>query len=71
MKRNKEHISVANKLHHYPQFGEKRERNENIVRDYLKDVPMVEMVIKYRVTPQRIKEIVDKYRWIGAKEEAS
>lgn len=68
-KRNKSNISVANRLQHYPHLDEKRERNEQIVRDYLNDVPIVDMVAKYRITPSRIYKIVDGYRWVGAKEQ--
>ena len=63
--RNKEHIAIENRLEHYD--DEKRERNEDIVRDFLNDVPMVDMIAKYRISYQMINRIIKKYKWVGAK----
>lgn len=65
--RKKEHIAIENRLEHWE--GEKRERNENIVRDYLNDIPMVDIISKYKISYQMINKIIKKYRWIGAREQ--
>ena len=63
--RKKENIAVENRLEHWE--GEKTARNEDIVRDYLNDMPLVDMIAKYRISYQMINKIVKKYRWVGAR----
>lgn len=63
--RNKEHIAIENRLDHHE--DEKRERNENVVRDFLNDIPIVDMIAKHRISYNRIKQILEKYKWVGAK----
>lgn len=47
---------------HAKTFHEKRERNEQIVRDYLNDMPITDLVVKYRISSSRIYEILRRYR---------
>jgi len=63
--RKKEHIAIENRLEHYE--GEKIERNEDIVRDFLNDIPIVDMIGKYKISYTRIVKILKGYRWVGAK----
>ena len=63
--RKKEHIAIENRLEHWD--GEKIERNENVVRDFLNDVPIVDMIAKHRISYNRIRQILEKYKWVGAK----
>ena len=77
--RRKENISVANRLgyfddhikydKHAKTFNEKRERNEEVVRDYLNDMAMADMVAKYRISSSRIYEILERYRHLEDKNE--
>lgn len=36
------------------------DRNKDLAKDYLADMPMAEMVAKYKISPKRIYEILDK-----------
>lgn len=60
--RKKAQISIEYREQHYPEYGEKRERNEELVRNYLDDMSIVEMVGKYKISWQRITQILKKYR---------
>jgi len=60
--RKKDKISVEYREKHYPEYGERRERNEQLIRDYINDMSIVEMVGKYKISWQRITQILKKYR---------